>query len=84
LDFVETLGSVKGFLSSLGSRPRRDRWGRAVVRISLLGISLMKVEKERSLLLKSFFREFVKAKGSRLKDKGQWENASLAVVMLFL
>jgi hypothetical protein len=32
--------------------------------------NLMKVEKERSSLLKTFFRQLDKAKGSRLKDKG--------------
>jgi hypothetical protein len=50
--------------------PLAEQMGTGCCPIPLLGFSLMKVEKERSSLLKSFFRQFVEAQGSRLKDKG--------------
>jgi hypothetical protein len=63
---------------------QRDRWGRAVAQLPFLGFCLMKAERGALRFSEIFFRQFVKAQGSRSKDKGQWENASLGVVMLFL
>jgi hypothetical protein len=62
----ENFGFLDGTLMSLRSLafavtpfpPLAEQVGTGCCPIALLGFSLMKVEKERSSLLKSFFRQF--------------------------